>query len=134
MKSLLYVSRRRPMADVSECMQDLGAIVETSRARNAEMQITGALVATPTHFAQVLEGSEAAIDEVMARIMRDERHTDIVVGPLEGRTDREYPRWALAYHGESSFVAGLIESTLNSPDFEVADNLRNIRNLIAMFA
>lgn len=48
--TLLYVSRRTSSdADVRD-------IVETSRSRNARLHVTGALVASRSRFAQILEG------------------------------------------------------------------------------
>ncbi len=57
--SLLYVSRR--LANPA----DIRDIVETSRVRNARLQVTGALVASRNRFAQILRGPRAALDALM---------------------------------------------------------------------
>jgi hypothetical protein len=132
MKSLLYVSRRRANAEAPN--QDVDAIVSYSRDRNANLDLTGALVATPNHFAQILEGPSAAIDDVMASIIRDGRHFDIMLAPVRQRPRREFDRWSLAYSGESSYVSGLIANTLDAPHFELMANAENIRDLMAMLA
>ncbi|MGH1591417.1 BLUF domain-containing protein [Methylobacterium phyllosphaerae] len=65
--SLLYVSRRTCSDD------DVRNIVETSQSRNAQLHITGALVASRNRFAQILEGPRAGVDELMESIRRDPR-------------------------------------------------------------
>ena len=69
--SLLYVSRRPATTD------DIAAIVQVSRAGNASLDVTGALVASRNWFAQILEGPGDSIDELMASISCDERHSDM---------------------------------------------------------
>jgi hypothetical protein len=132
MYSLLYVSTRRMTPDVES--RDVEDIVAVSRPRNRSLGITGALVATPTHFAQILEGSMDAIDEVMASIGRDHRHYGILAAPPAQKARREFHRWSLAYHGESTYVSGLFAGVLSSPTFELNAHADDIRNLMAMLA
>jgi hypothetical protein len=125
----LYVSQRIDPAD-----SDVMDIVTYSRGRNAVLEVTGALVATPHHFAQILEGPVEAVDTLMASIIRDPRHSTITIAPSEFRVHRDFPRWALAYHGESSYVSNMIAAALDAPDFALPDHAREIRNLVAMLA
>lgn len=132
MYSLLYVSTRRMTPDVGS--RDVEDIVTVSRSRNRSLGITGALVATPTHFAQILEGSIEAIDTVMASIRRDHRHYDIIAAPIEQKARRDFHRWSLAYHGESTYMSGLFAGVLSSPTFELNSHADDIRNLMALLA
>lgn len=101
--SLLYVSQRLATRD------DITAIVEVSRARNATLDVTGALVASQNWFAQILEGPERSIDALMTSICRDQRHRDVQILIHEDIEERQFPDWALAYNGSAQFVDGLIE-------------------------
>ncbi|MEE7439747.1 BLUF domain-containing protein [Methylobacterium oryzae] len=100
--SLLYVSRR--MSSDAEVRN----IVETSLARNAQLGVTGALVASRGRFAQILEGPRAAVDALMDSIRRDRRHAGVEVLVYDDIDRRRFADWTLAYSGASVFVDGLI--------------------------
>jgi hypothetical protein len=68
------------------------------------LNVTGALVFTEARFAQVLEGPEASITELMADIERDKRHRDVEVVLVESIAERRFPGWAMAYRGGSIFL------------------------------
>jgi hypothetical protein len=105
--SLLYVSQRLATdADVQD-------IVNISQARNAALSVTGALIASRSFFAQILEGQWAAIDELMISISRDPRHTNVDVLLHEAVEARRFPDWALAYSGASEFIDGLVRAVAN---------------------
>lgn len=96
--SLLYVSRRLASpADVAD-------ILRVSQSRNAGLGITGALVASSQHFAQVLEGRRAAIDELMTSITNDARHAHVRVIFYRDTAGRAFHDWTMAYAGEIGFV------------------------------
>jgi hypothetical protein len=108
--SLLYVSRsllRQP-----DQAREIDNILAVARTRNANLNLTGALAFTETHFAQVLEGSRSAIDELMESIRRDRRHTDIQVTRVETLPERRFPDWRMAYSGPSIFVTNRIKPLL----------------------
>jgi hypothetical protein len=105
--SLLYVSQKLATLD------EIAAIVEVSRARNAALDVTGALVASRNHFAQILEGPGDSIDALMTSISRDHRHRDVQILVYEDIEERQFADWALAYNGSSYFVDGLIEVLAN---------------------
>lgn len=132
MHSLLYVSSRRLQPDAG--VHDVDDIVTISRERNRSLRITGALVATPTHFAQILEGPAPAIDELMTSIHRDRRHYDIIVTPMEEKPRREFHRWSLAYHGDSTYVSGLFAAVLTAPGFALNDKAGDLRSLMSLLA
>lgn len=100
--SLLYVSEA--IHQLPEGDNPVDDIVEVAQSRNAALDVTGALVFTGRNFAQVLEGSRAAVEELMLSINKDERHRDVDVITVEEITERRFPGWALAYAGPSVFV------------------------------
>lgn len=101
-RSLLYVSRPSPfMRDRERTLDD---IIATARLHNERVGITGALAHTPDHFAQVLEGPAAALDDLMSRIELDRRHTDVTILRVESIARRRLQAWSMAYVGTSMYV------------------------------
>ncbi len=132
MHSLLYVSQRtQPLWSGSA---DIDAIVAVSRLRNARLKVTGALVATPTHFAQMLEGSKTAIAALMASIEADPRHSAISRIDFAPKPRRDLSRWSLAYSGDSTYVSCMVADAVKASGFELKDHAENIRSLMLMFA
>lgn len=103
MERLIYVSESKiEEADVDAI---IAQIVEDSQKRNAKLNLTGALIFTGTHFAQVLEGCKQAIDDLMASVYRDPRHGTVTIVDRTSITERQFSHWAMAYQGPSQFVS-----------------------------
>jgi Sensors of blue-light using FAD len=91
---LMYRSRNRIPAPGRK--QELGSLFTQARGNNKDRQLTGALLVHGDWFVQVLEGDEAEVRAVYARIERDVRHERISLletGDVEGRV---FGRWAMA--------------------------------------
>lgn len=112
MERLLYVSESK----IKEADVDAGIsrIVVNSKEWNLEHNLTGALIFTGTHFAQVLEGSQKDIDEVMDIIKNDLRHELVSVINRSPITERQFPHWAMAYKGPSQFVSRHVTRLLHA--------------------
>ncbi|MDQ3139288.1 MAG: BLUF domain-containing protein [Pseudomonadota bacterium] len=102
MTSLLYVSEATHR--LPEGNDLVAAIVTVAQARNPALEITGALIFTGAHFAQILEGPEASIEALMENIGRDERHRGIDVVETRRISKRRFADWSLAYAGPSLFI------------------------------
>lgn len=102
LQSLLYVSVSR--IDFPADEPELTKLVDAARARNQLLGITGALMFTETHFAQVIEGPSAAVAELMYSIRADPRHTDIVVLEVETLARRRFASWRMAYCGPPTLI------------------------------
>jgi len=76
-KSIFYVSQKT--VAWPDDGPDVEAITAVATSRNAILGVTGALISTDHFFAQILEGPEAAVDDVMASILRDARHRSVKV-------------------------------------------------------
>lgn len=130
-QSLLYVSTRCHGADDGAThVQDIVAI---SRPRNASLDVTGALVATPGSFAQILEGPETHLAELMASIRRDQRHRDIRLVDLGGRSKRDFAGWSLAYSGESSRVSRAIGLLIEDTSFDFSKHVNRLYFMMRNF-
>jgi hypothetical protein len=91
---LIYRSHSRVAPDDERTA--LGDIFATARRNNREQEITGALVVADGAFAQTLEGDEAAVRALYARICEDERHDDVTLLAEESVDERTFGRWAMA--------------------------------------
>jgi hypothetical protein len=88
---LLYASRsaRPGENDVVE------AILAQSRRHNPELGVTGILCQSGEIFMQVLEGGRIAVNQLYSRIVRDERHRDVVVLHYEEVAERRFAGWTM---------------------------------------
>lgn len=90
---VLYLSRARPGLQSS----DIRDILETSKARNAALDITGVLCGGKNDFIQVLEGPEEHVIRLYAKILDDHRHSDcalLSIAPIETRI---FKAWSMGY-------------------------------------
>ena len=96
--SWLYASRS---AMTDEGPDTLGHLVATSRANNAALLVTGALIFTGTHFAQYIEGPPDSVARLRARISADPRHNSVHTFVERPVAARRFGAWSLAYAGEA---------------------------------
>ena len=108
--SLLYVSRA--LVHGPEAEAAVADIVNVARQRNGQLEVTGALLFTGAHFAQVLEGTHGAVKELMVSINRDPRHTEITVIQEGAVAEARFAQWTLAYSGPSNFIDRTVARTL----------------------
>ena len=74
---------------------DLEDIHRTAREVNALEGITGLLVFNGTHFLQIIEGSESAIDELVERLRQDPRHSGFEIRDQRRIDTRSFPDWSM---------------------------------------
>jgi hypothetical protein len=111
--SLIYISTSTIDQAVAEA--ETRAIVSKSVANNRQKQLTGALLFTGRHFAQVLEGRDPAIASLLTVLATDPRHKDILVVDRAPIAARRFPEWSMAYLGPSLFVERHISRLMNAP-------------------
>jgi hypothetical protein len=73
-----------------------GELFSRARSNNKQRHICGALLVSDDCFVQVLEGDEAAVRALFARISRDPRHDSVTLldaGPVD---EPVFARWAMA--------------------------------------
>ncbi len=100
--SLLYVSRSKP--DLLEAPTEVEKIVDLAERCNVLHGITGAMIFTESHFAQVIEGPQTEIYDLMQNIESDSRHRDIAIVEVTTLPERRFPNWEMAYSGPSFYV------------------------------
>ena len=111
--SLLYVSRSTGLPGAAN--DNVEAIVATARASNPGLGLTGAMLFSGEYYAQVLEGTVASVDQLMARVAKDSRHDSLLVVAREPIVARRFSNWSMAYSGPSQFVARHVTRLLVDP-------------------
>ena len=89
--SVTYTSLAR--LDLQE--SDLEDIHRSAREQNALDGVTGLLVFNGTHFLQIIEGSEDAIEDLIDRLRRDSRHTGFEIRDRRKIDERSFPDWSM---------------------------------------
>ena len=113
-KSIVYASVCQiPPAFAAAQIADM---VSKARDRNAALGVTGALIHSEKHFAQVLEGDAASLDNLMNSIRRDPRHKELVILESARVPARRFAGWSLGYSGPSVFVDTIIERSIYEVD------------------
>lgn len=90
---MIYCSAARSVVEP----QALRELLETCRRNNAEQGITGVLLYRDGSFFQILEGDQAAVETLYARISHDQRHflvSKIIQEPIE---QRDFGNWSMGF-------------------------------------
>jgi hypothetical protein len=93
LKTLIYTSRAQTNIQSSE----VADIIAASRINNPLDGITGLLIFNGAGFLQIIEGSEAAVDDLTERLRRDPRHSDMRIHQDLLIAERIFPGWSMAY-------------------------------------
>jgi len=96
---LIYGSRPFGFDDLA-----LTEILSISRRNNARDGITGALICREDLFLQMLEGRRDVVTSAFSRILRDDRHVE-VVNLWSGDIDtRLFPEWSMRHDPARSWM------------------------------
>ena len=95
---LCYVSRAtfKPYT-VNGMDQQVAGILSQSRINNQRRNLVGALYYANGVFFQCLEGEESAIDQLLAQLQLDSRHTDLRVLSRLPIRERVFQDWEMKY-------------------------------------
>ncbi|TNE85050.1 MAG: BLUF domain-containing protein [Deltaproteobacteria bacterium] len=100
MQRVMYVSRAKRKMSKGE----LSDLLMGARARNEAHGITGALIYDAGYFGQILEGPEAAIQQLLLNIAADPRHEEyelVSSGPVE---ERYFDGWSMDWIDLGTFA------------------------------
>jgi hypothetical protein len=121
LKSLTYTSRAR--LDLSA--DDLHAIHRSARELNSIDGITGLLVFNGTHFLQIVEGTAPAVDDLLARLHRDPRHSGLEVRDERTIAERSFPDWTMELVRVSASYFEARDTIRDRVPVTVADDVRD---------
>jgi hypothetical protein len=120
LRTLFYVSESS--LQIPSERERFNDIVEVARSRNPILNVTGALLFTETHFAQVLEGPAASLEMLMKSILADDRHQRVDVVFHRPSKARRFASWSLAFTGQSAFVKRRIKAIVGSSQEKSSDD------------
>ncbi len=93
MHMLLYTSRYA--GDMKNLPLDLNSILKQSQQNNATNHITGALVVDRGNFLQILEGQQADLDKLIAKLKADSRHAQFEIILYQSTNKRRFDHWKM---------------------------------------
>ena len=97
LRSAIYKSRCKGLANWGL----VESILDSSTKHNPANAITGVLLATETHFLQLLEGEFEALNATLERISRDTRHYEVQLISFGEIEERRFADWGM--HGIGLF-------------------------------
>ena len=111
---LLYASRA-----VAEIGGDLiDEILNRSQAHNPEHGITGVLCYGGDVFMQVLEGGRAPVNALYNRIVRDERHRQVMLLHYQEIAERRFGGWTMGQVNLARINQSLLLKYLEKPELD----------------
>ena len=88
---LIYRSRSVVPIDY----QTLRSIEEVASRNNEQVGVTGFLLATYNQFFQVLEGSIEAVNRIYNKVVKDSRHSDLILLSYGPAQKRQFADWSM---------------------------------------
>src|SRR6056300_288165 len=82
----------------------LAGILSVARTKNAQNDITGALICRPDIYLQLLEGPVGRVENLYDRILQDDRHLDVKTLVKCAVRDRLFPEWAMKHDPAVSWM------------------------------
>lgn len=107
---IIYTSTATSEFDLA----DLEPMLQKARVTNAARDVTGILLYSGRTFFQVLEGEEATLTEMFAKIAVDRRHAAVTKIIQEPIAQRAFGDWSMGY---SQIDAAELESIEGFRDF-----------------
>lgn len=96
-------------------------ILKIGRANNSNNGITGMLCFKNKFFIQCLEGSRTAVNATYNRIIKDQRHCNVILLEYSPIEVREFNDWCMGYIPTSKFTDPLILKFSKSSEFTPYD-------------
>lgn len=109
MYRLIYKSRAKQQIN----WELVNELIGKSEENNQDAGITGVLLATKTHFLQVLEGGFDEINKLFMQIVRDPRHDQVQLLAFGCVESRLYGGWAMHAVGIFDFNQELIDDLID---------------------
>lgn len=94
-----YISKNTIEGSQRDIDAEVTKILKTAGKKNAELDVSGALLYSGGYFCQILEGEQDALDLLMTAIAADARHTDVFIVSAEPIEVRGFEKWAMALAG-----------------------------------
>lgn len=132
LRRIIYASKSLIHPDRHE--DDVAHLVAQARHRNLRDGISGCLLFSRVHFAQILEGPEPELSAVMDSILADTRHHQVKILERKPVEQRDFSDWGLGYAGPSRYVSGVIRQALDGGTSGNEWELDDLRRMMTGFS
>lgn len=78
-------------------MSDIEEIIKIAKKFNGKNKITGCLLYYKRRFIQILEGEEAVIEDLYAKIKQDKKHFNVNLLYTNEISERIFPQWSMVF-------------------------------------
>jgi hypothetical protein len=131
---LLYASVSN--LDPATASEEVERIVEQSRPRNLQRDITGGLIFSGVRFAQYLEGPRCHLIKLSEEIRADPRHQQVTILLHEPIDERALEEWSMRYAGPSLYVDRHIKTVIgvDTTTERAKRNILRLEQLIIQFS
>jgi Sensors of blue-light using FAD len=99
---------------------EIASILDASRAKNVDRDITGALLVWQDYVVQTLEGEEGAVRGLYEKIAKDPRHEAVTLLEAQTVEKRSFARWSMARISDNDQPSGMPILT-NKPEGEAPE-------------
>ncbi|MBF0229933.1 MAG: EAL domain-containing protein [Desulfamplus sp.] len=127
--TVIYVSK------ASEAITDdeLKQILNFARKNNSELGITGFLIYNKGYFLQLLEGRQDSIDELLGKIVDDQRHNDVRIVLRTFNERRLFSDWTMGYWNMKETGSDIDFSTWQKQTFSLLEISNDAKLCYAFF-
>lgn len=96
--------------------KELESILDASRSKNVDRDVTGALLVWQDYVVQTLEGDEGVVRGLYEKIATDSRHEAVTLLEAQSVESRAFGRWSMARISDNDQPAGMPVLTNGSED------------------
>lgn len=109
---IIYISRSTsaPVQHGKGVDPGVARILAKSRSNNRKNDLVGVLYFGDGCFFQCLEGEEAAVDRLYAKILQDPRHKDLKIISRKAIEERSFGDWSMKYVPVELAMTALLQS------------------------
>jgi Sensors of blue-light using FAD len=86
---------------------EIASILEASRAKNVDRDVTGALIVWQDYVVQTLEGEESVVRGLYEKIATDPRHEAVTLLEAQPVESRSFARWSMARISDNDQPSGM---------------------------
>lgn len=131
--SITYLSKF-VIEDVEVGERAISSIVESARANNRKLNVTGALILSGNYFGQIIEGDKDVLETLYQKIIADVRHSNVTLLASDFILERRFENWSMAFakvqqHFSKEFIESisldsrLEKTTANKNALEILDRI-----------
>lgn len=84
-------------SDDAQLLQDVRDILSEARDFNTLHEVSGVLYFADRHYFQCLEGDESILRQLMSKLSKDTRHTNIKVFETKTIQEAHFKTWSMKY-------------------------------------